>query len=272
MKQKEEVKGQNVINVNIPGQNSSASKKEPIYVQSAKWVTESISNAKWSKIFKIYFVLFAFLVTGIVGFYAYNIVKNEKFVEKSTNKFLVDERKKESIRDDITPMIQRDIETILYSLNADRVFIFELHNGVTNPSGLPFAFANMNYEVVNRERNIDRVYEKYKDVPLTMYTYPEYMRKYKFFIGTSDEIADIDYEFAKRLKNDGGKFVAMVYMSNGETPLGFLGVSFHDVNRVPQHDLIENKVKSYGIVIGELLDLKKQLEKKFEKELNEQQD
>jgi len=265
MKKKEELNGQNIINVNVPGQSSNGGKKDPVYIQGARWVTDTISNAKWLKIFKIYFVLLFFIITALMAFYAYNIVKNEKFINKSTDKILVDERKKEAIRDDITPMIQRDIETILYGLNADRVFIFELHNGVANPSGLPFAFANMNYEVVNRERNIDRVYEKYKDVPLTMYSYPEYMRKYKFFIGTADEISDIDYDFAKRLKSDGGKFVSMVYMSNGEIPLGFLGVSFHDIEKVPKHDLIENKIKSYGITIGELLDLKKQLEKEMEK-------
>ena len=238
--------------------------KEPIFTRIGKTIANTIANAKWKTIFKVYFVTFFFLATALVGFYAYNVSKSDKFIDKTTDKLLATEREKEAIRDDITPMIQRDIETILYTLDADRVFIFELHNGVSNPSGLPFAFANMNYEVSNRERGVDRVFEKYVNVPLTMYTYPEYMRKYKFFIGTGDEIEDIDYDFAKSLKNDGGKFVAMVYMSNGNGPLGFLGISFHDMDRVPNHDLIENKIKSYGITIGELLDLKKQLEKKIE--------
>lgn len=247
----------NDININV----NQGVKREPVYTQAIRWVVSTISNAKWTKILKVYFVMFFFLATSVAAFYAYNISKNEKFLNKSAEN-VWNEREKEEVRDNITPMIQRDIETILYSLNADRIFIFELHNGVTNPSGLPFAFANMNYEEVNRERNVDRVYEKYKDVPLTMYKFPEYLRKYKFFIGTPDEISDIDYDFARRLKSDGGNFVAMVYMSNGEIPLGFLGVSFHDTSRVPKHDLIENKVKSYGITIGELLDLKKQMEKK----------
>ena len=242
---------------------SSEGSKEPIYTRIGKSIVNSIANAKWKSILKVYFVTFFFLATALAAFYAYNIGKSEKFIDKTADKFLTTEREKEEIRDDITPMIQRDIETILYSLNADRVFIFELHNGVSNPSGLPFAFANMNYEVSNRERGVDRVFEKYVNVPLTMYSYPEYMRKYKFFIGTADEIEDIDYDFAKSLKNDGGKFVAMVYMSNGNGPLGFLGISFHDMERVPNHDLIENKIKSYGIAIGELLDLKKQLEKRM---------
>lgn len=193
--------------------------KEPIYTKVGKTIVSSIANAKWKTIIKVYFVTFFFLATALVGFYAYNVSKSDKFIDKTADKFLTTEREKEEIRDDITPMIQRDIETILYSLNADRVFIFELHNGVSNPSGLPFAFANMNYEVSNRERGVDRVFEKYVNVPLTMYSYPEYMRKYKFFIGTADEIEDIDYDFAKSLKNDGGKFVAMVYMSNGNDHL-----------------------------------------------------
>ena len=238
--------------------------KEPIYTKVGKTIVSSIANSKWKTIIKVYFVTFFFLVTALGGFYAYNLSKSEKFINNTADKILATEREKEAIRDDITPMIQRDIETILYSLNADRVFIFELHNGVSNPSGLPFAFANMNYEVSNRERGVDRVYHKYVDVPLTLYSYPEYMRKYKFFIGTADEIEDIDYEFAKSLKGDGGKFVAMVYMSNGNGPLGFLGISFHEMERVPNHELIENKIKSYGITIGELLDLKKQLEKRIE--------
>ena len=171
-------------------------------------------------------------------------------------------KEKEKIRTDVTPERQASINRILYSLDADRVFIFECHNGVTNPSGLPFEFANMNYEVSNRERGVDRVYYKYKDVPLTMYTFPNYMRNNKFFIGTINELSKLDYEFAKHMKEDGGRFTAFIYLSHGDGPLGFLGISFHDMSRVPRHNLIENKIKAYGISIATLLDLKKQQEKK----------
>ena len=163
------------ININI---NPNGVKKEPVYLQPIKWVVNTISNAKWTKILKVYFVTFFFLATALTGFYVYNVVKSEKFVDKSTEKILEDdhnkrmalEKKKEKIRTDVTPIIQENIDRILYSLNADRVFIFECHNGVTNPSGLPFEFANMNYEVANRERGVDRVYKKYTDVPLYQYS------------------------------------------------------------------------------------------------------
>ena len=255
------------ININI---NPIEDKKEPVYIKVAKWVTSTIANAKWTKIFKVYFVMFFFLATALVGFYTFNVVKSEKFVEKSTDKMLEDERlkekEKEKIRTDVTPEIQDDIKAIMYSLDADRVFIFELHNGVTNPSGLPFEFANMNYEVASKERGVDRVYYKYKDVPLTMYTFPNYIRKNKFFMGTTDELAELDYEFAKHMKEDGGVFTAFIYMSHGDGPLGFLGVSFHSMSRVPKQETIENKLKAYGMTIGTLLDLKKQQEIKLGEE------
>ena len=259
------------ININI---TANGGKKEPVYLQPIKWVVNTISNAKWTKILKVYFVTFFFLATALTGFYLYNVVKSEKFVDKSTEKILEDdhnkrmalEKKKEKIRTDVTPIIQESIDRILYSLNADRVFIFECHNGVTNPSGLPFEFANMNYEVANRERGVDRVYKKYTDVPLTMYTFPNYMRKNKFFIGTTDELSTIDYEFAKHMKEDGGVFTSFIYLSHGDGPLGFLGVSFHSMDRVPNKDKIQNKIEAYGLSIATLLDLKKQQERLVEEE------
>jgi hypothetical protein len=137
---------------------------------------------------------------------------------------------------------------------------------VTNPSGLPFEFANMNYEVANRERSVDRVYKKYTNVPLTMYTFPNYMRKNKLFIGTVDELSTIDYDFAKHMNEDGGKFTSFIYLSHGDGPLGFLGISFHSMDRVPSKGVIKNKLDAYGISIATLLDLKKQQEKLLEEE------
>lgn len=253
------------ININI----NPNEKKEPIYTHVAKWIASTISEAKWTKIFKVYFVTFFFLATALTAFYAYNIINNATFVEASSKKIvdgnkqeLIQERKKDDIRENIvTPSIQHDIAVLLYTLDADRVFIFEMHNGKSNPSGLPFTFANMSYEVANRERGIDRCFMKYQDIPLTMYTYPEYMRKNKFFMGTSDELQKIDYDFAKSFKSEGGQYITMVYMSGTMGPLGFLGISFHDINKMPSKETIEEKIKACGSKIGELLDLQNQLEK-----------
>lgn len=247
------------ININI----NPNGKKEPIYTQVARWVTSTIANAKWSKIFKVYFVMFFFLATGLASFFTYNIVKNEEFLSKTAEKFANENTEEEDIRDFfVTPQVQHLLGVLLYSLDADRVFIFELHNGKKNISGLPFRYADMSYEFANREKGVNRCYRKYQDVPLNMYTYPNYMYKHKFFIGTADDIEKIDYEFAKCLKEDGGEYVSMVFLNGIEEPLGFLGISFHNNVNLPSDKVIEEKMKECGGKLSELLDLKAQLKKK----------
>jgi hypothetical protein len=203
--------------------------------------------------------MFFFLATGLIAFYTYNVVKNEEFISESAHK-IIESQDEENIRDFVvTPKIQHDIEVLLYTLNADRVFIFELHNGKKNTSGLPFRYADMSYECTNRERGVERCYKKFQDIPLTLYSYPEYMHKNTFFIGSTSELAEIDFEYAKTMKEEGGEYGAMIKLSGIETPLGFLGISFHKVEYAPSNEIIEMKLKSYGKTISELLDLQKQL-------------
>jgi hypothetical protein len=251
------------ININI--NPSSSSKKEPIYTQVAKWVTSTIANAKWTKILKVYFVMFFFLATSLIGYFTYNVIQNEEFIAKTSDKMLDDEENtkgNEDLRDFVvTPKVRHDIGVLMYTLDADRVFIFELHNGKKNISGLPFRYVDMSYEVANRENGVDRCYKKYQDVPLNMYVFPTYMYKEKFFVGTADAVEEIDYDFAKSLKEDGGKYVAFIYLNGSDEPLGFLGISFHRSTNLPDDKVIENKMRAYGNTISELLDLNVQLKK-----------
>ena len=176
---------------------------------------------------------------------------------------MLQEKKEDGIRDFVvTPKIQKDIEILLYSLNADRVFIFELHNGKKNISGLPFKYADMSYEVANRERGVDRVFAKYQDVPVTMYKFPDYLHRKKMLIGTVEDIERVDYEFAKCIREDGGEYLAMIYLNGSDgQPLLFIGISFHKKEYAPADEIIEEKLKSYGKTICELIDLKVHMNK-----------
>lgn len=251
-------KKDNDININL---NQPGGEKVSSVVKTIKNVADSIAFAKWTRIVKVYLVVFFFLATLLGGFYIYNVVTDKELVKETAHK-MIQEKKEESIRDYVvTPKVQKDIEILLYTLNADRVFIFELHNGKKNISGLPFKYADMSYEVANIERKVDRCYTKYQDVPLTMYKYPDYMHKKKLMIGTIDDIEKVDYEFAKCIKEDGGEYLAMVYLNGTDGPLGFLGISYHNVADAKPDSVIEEKLKSYGNSIGELIDLKVQLNK-----------
>ena len=246
----------NDININV---NQPGGEKVSSVVKTVKNFTNTIANAKWIKIAKVYLVMFFFLATLLGGFFVYKVLSNDAVFE-STAHSVLSTKEEEDIRDYVvTPKIQRDIEILLYTLNADRVFIFELHNGKKNLTGLPLKYADMSYEEANRERDIDRCYTKYQDVPLTMYKYPDYMHQKKFMIGTVEDIEKIDFEFAKCIKEDGGKYIGMVYLGGTDGPLGFLGVSFHDEKPTVSDSVITEKLKYYGKTISELLDLNVQM-------------
>ncbi|MBO5633117.1 MAG: hypothetical protein J5965_29005 [Aeriscardovia sp.] len=242
----------NDININL---NQPGGEKASTVVKAVKNVTDAISNAKWTRIVKVYLVMFFFLATLLGGFFAYKFI-SDKDAMHETSMNLVRSQKEDNIRDFIvTPKIQNDLKLLTYTLNADRAFLFELHNGKKNTSGLPFIFADMSYEEVNEEKKVDRIAMQFQDIPLTLYKYPSYLQKQKMIIGTIDEIEKIDSEFANHIKSVGGVYLGMIYISSSGTPLGFLCVSYHKYEDVPDQALIEKKLNEHDKTLTQLLDL-----------------
>lgn len=242
----------NDININL---NQPSGEKASSVVKAIKSVTDAVSNAKWTRIVKVYLVMFFFLATLLGGFFVYEFI-SDKDAMHETSMSLVRNQKEESIRDFVvTPKIQNDLKLLTYTLNADRAFLFELHNGKRNTSGLPFRFADMSYEEVNEEKKVDRIAMQFQDIPLTLYKYPHYLQKQKMIIGTIDEIDKIDHEFANHIKSVGGVYLGMIYISSNGTPLGFLCVSYHKYEDVPDQALIEKKLTEHDKTLTQLLDL-----------------
>ena len=119
----------------------------------------------------------------------------------------------------------------------------------------------MSYEEVNQETKVDKIAMKFQDIPLTLYKFPHYLQKTKIMIGTVDEISNIDCDYASHIKDIGGKYLGMIYLSGNGVPLGFLCVSYHDMSKVPSKQVIQNKLIEYGKAIEELLDLQVQATK-----------
>lgn len=249
----------NNVNINI---KSETEQKEPVYVKAGKHIFSSIAHANWAKIIKIYFVLFFFVATALASFYAYKVLNDNELLRITTEKLTkYNDTEVENIRDFIvTPKIQHELEILVYSLNADRAFIFELHNGKKNTSGLPFRFADMTYEVVNEEKHVDKCAMEFQNIPLTLYKYPHYLQKQKIMIGTTEEIAMVDEDFAGHIREIGGKYLGMIYLSSNGTPIAFLCVSYHKDSCIPTKAEIEKKLTEYGKTVTHLLDLRVHVE------------
>ena len=248
-----------VINVNGGGAASATDK-----VGIAKSAFNAIANAKWSTIAKVYLVILVFMVTIVVGIFAYTASRNEEIVKQTAHR-MATTQKEENIRDFVvTPKIQHELQKLVYTINADRAFLFELHNGKKNTSGLPFRFADMTYEEVNEDKKVDKVAMQFQDIPLTLYKYPHYLQRQKVMIGTVEEINNVDPDFAAHIRDVGGKYLGMIYLSTRGIPIGFLCVSYHDMNDVPSVERIDSELRKYDMMVTQLLDLQCQMSNDIE--------
>ena len=147
---------------------------------------------------------------------------------------------------------------LCYTLDADRVFIFEMHNGKRNSSGLPFRYADMSYEEVNENKSVERIAKKYQNVPLTLYKFPHYVAEHSYVFGNLEEVTRVDAGFADEISDSGGEYLAVIYIISNGTPLGFLGVAFHEKPKFKE-EYVKGLIESHVKVITPLLDLRMQI-------------
>lgn len=250
----------NDINITLNQPSAGGKSKPEAIASTVKGVTDSIANASWKRIIKVYFVAVCFVMTAIAGLFAYKLVSDEEAVKRAAIN-MTRTQKEENLRESVvTPKIQHELKVLVYSLGADRAFIFELHNGKKNGSGLPFKYVDMTYEEANETKKADKVAMMWQNIPLSLYRYPHYLQEKKMIFSTVDDISKVDPDFANNIRQIGGKYLAMAYMSSDGTPIGFLCVSFHDMSSIPPQPIIESKLKMYDKMFTQLLDLRVQME------------
>ena len=175
----------NDVNINLS--KSIEEKKVSAIVNIGKSIVDTIAYAKWTKIVKVYLVMFFFLATALGGFFAYKVTSDEDAMHKAALRLATAE-KEENMRDFvITPKIQKNLDAILYTLNADRAYLIEFHNGKKNTTGLPFRYMDVSYEVTNEESKATKIGMYYQNIPTTLYKFPYYLQEHKYYIGTIDD-------------------------------------------------------------------------------------
>ena len=265
MKNNREVKGQNVINVNVSDPNRSETKGLPKYLSVFKDGFSFVANAPNKSIVKFFVTLIATIILIVGGKFLYSVASSEKVMEAISRKVeanneLIEKKGIEIRQDIVTPGIQKELKILCYTLNADRVFMFELHNGKKSAGGLPFIYADMSYEEVNLEKCLEYVGIQFQNIPLTLYKYPHYLFKERYTFGSVEEVAEIDNAFAKHITDIGGKYFAGIYITIYGKPLGFLCASFH-TEPILTSDDIKDKMEKSVRVLKPLLDLNTQLNK-----------
>lgn len=250
-----------IININN-GSDSKSNDNANLFNEISKSVIKlftSIGNSSFEKLLKI--IAFSSFMCLIIGslIFAIKISENTQLINNIANKAVSyqEENRNMNIRMAVTPKIKKEIEKTMYKIGADRIFVMEMHNGKENPTGMPFKFADMDYEEVNTDNDITKIWKSYQQMPLSQYSMPFYIMKNGMCFGYLNKIRSIDRDFADIMEQHKGKFFAGTYIVSDGTEIGFLCVVYNDSLKIRQNEILTN-LEQCKNSIAPLLDLAKQ--------------
>ena len=145
-------------------------------------------------------------------------------IEENNQQLFIEHNEQMQIRRNIKPLVTEVLKNTINEMDADRAFIFELHNGSNNTAGLPFIHCTMTYE--ETARNIEVIDEDYQNLSLTRFSFPEYLHKHDLWFGTIEEFANIDKKIASRMKNNGATYLVITTIRSDDTEIGYVGFSY----------------------------------------------
>ena len=236
--------------------------------QMVGWL-ERLANVIHTYGMKTVIQAFIVVVGMVLLLLTVNALDNRRTVDKiiaeteeiltNQNKTAEDDHTKGTlIRREVTPKINKTIVKMLYELQADRTCILEMHNGKENPTALPFDFCDMTYE--ETRGRLPYIADEYEDLNMSKFTFPDYLYEHRVFIGSIEEIYNIDKKLAMRLELNDVKYVGIILIRTN-IDIGFLMVSYTTTPPIDK-DVIYGELSYYVQEIGTYLDYLKQLEQK----------
>lgn len=129
-----------------------------------------------------------------------------------------------TMRENIKPHITDLLKNTINTMNADRAFVIELHNGSNNTAGLPFIHCTMTYE--EDARNIEPIDEDYQNLSLSRFNFPEYLHKHDLWFGTVEEFREIDPKITSRMKHNGVTYLVITTIRSETSEIGYFGFTY----------------------------------------------
>lgn len=152
--------------------------------------------------------------------------------------------------------IQSRLKDTMYKLNADRIFIEELHNSVANFGGLGFIKFTMSYEVVNQTKPIPVPYisSGYQSQQATLYNLPIFLKRNGFYKGNIEEVSNVDNRYGFNMSNEGDKYGAFMTIPGMKTKpmIGWVAVAWRDEKDKPYDDAIQKELADLARSIAPL--------------------
>lgn len=175
-----------------------------------------------------------------------NIIHQDKIEDVATHDAAIEVRKQ------IKPQIDRILNKTLHDVDADRIFVLEMHNGTNNPSGLPFLYVEMTYCAV--ADNVEHIDDDYVNINLSRFEFPYFLETQHYWYGRIEDLMKVDSKLALRLQSNDAKYFAIMTIQGIQTELGYFGVTFTRDISIDNTDTLMMKLTDATQQLAALLD------------------
>lgn len=178
---------------------------------------------KFIRKYGIWEVLRAMIIMVMISFTIY-ICSNpgiifEKFEQYSKDKHEI-ELYNRSERD---AELKKELPHYLNKYHADRVFVIQYHNGTKD-----WQHGTMRFELCSEHTKSMK--HNYDDFNLTWLNMPYYLKEHEYFIGSIEELKNIDSVLYEQLLPYNVKFAAFIILRTSEgMPSGIFGFTWPEV-------------------------------------------
>jgi hypothetical protein len=182
-----------------------------------KFIEHFKENWKWWVFGGLYILTLVFFYTAISQGFIFNSYRDK--LDK-------DHKKSVEYRMKSTPIIINYLNNLAVETHAHRAFIMEYHNGKSNSTGLQWQFADLTFSNDNTDHNM----YNYVDMPLTDSPHTLYLHRNTYFVGTIEELKELDKKLSLRMESNDYVYCSMmmIYGKNLE-PIGYLALSFKEM-------------------------------------------
>lgn len=212
------------------------------------WLQKLLHLQEKFGFFSILKSLFILLITGYVVFFARILVTcSTKWNQVQTEQHNDAVSRRMSADANIRMIFNR----ILPTLDADRVWLIELHNGAKNlTTGLPFLYGDMRIEAVSD--GVLNVDEEYTDFSLSKYPFIAKIFEDGYFYGHIESMREFDERLYYKFKSNDVNEIALLALYQGDKPLGVLGISFCGDKQMDA-SAVGKTIRKCGVQIATLL-------------------
>lgn len=134
--------------------------------------------------------------------------------------------------------VENIISKYLYKYRADRIWIINYHNGT-----MDWRHGTMRFEKCNE--GVPYIRDQYDNFNLTWITLTNYVQDHEYFVGSIEDLKEIDNVLYLKLKSNNINYIACILIRDTVNyPIGIFGVSYQEI----PDKITQGKLHDYLIV------------------------